>query len=107
MGQEPLEKDVATTKEPGELSAHSYPNPFNPETAIHFTLPEQGRVVLKIYDILGREVKTLIDEERPSGRHTVLWDGKDRAGQSVASGTYFYQIRFKDKILTRKIMLVR
>lgn len=107
MGQEPPAKGLATTKEPSELSAQSYPNPFNPTTSIHFTLPDQGRIVLKIYDILGREVNTLVDEERPSGQYIVLWDGQNHLGQVVALGTYFYQIRFRDKIITRKITLMR
>ena len=110
MGEEVhkyVAQDSAAAEEPLELSVQSYPNPFNPETNIHFTLPDQGRIVLKIYDILGREVNTLVDEEKPSGRYTVLWDGQNHLGQVVALGTYFYQIRFRDKIITRKIMLMR
>ena len=85
----------------------NYPNPFNPETTIQFTLPEQGRVTLKIFDVMGREVTTLLDEERSAGPYTALWDGKDTFGRSVASGLYFYQIRFKDKVLTKKFTLMR
>jgi len=107
MGQKPLEKEVATTREPGALSVQNYPNPFNPETTIQFTLPEQGRVTLKIFDVMGREVKTLVDEERFAGPYTALWDGKDTFGRSVASGMYFYQIRFKDNVLTKKFTLMR
>jgi len=90
-----------------EFSAQSYPNPFNPETSINFILPEQGRVLINIYNIMCKQIRTLVDEQRAAGRHEVLRDGKNSAGHPAASGMYFYQIKFKDKIITRKMMLVR
>ncbi|MDZ7290870.1 MAG: T9SS type A sorting domain-containing protein, partial [candidate division KSB1 bacterium] len=102
-----LAKDSAGEKEPVELSVQNYPNPFNPETRFQLTLPEPGRVVLKIFDILGREVKTLMDADKLAGRYTVVWDGKNRAGMEVASGTYLCQLQFNGQTLTQKILLMR
>jgi hypothetical protein len=70
----------------------NYPNPFNPTTVISFSLPNAEKVRLKIYNILGQEVKTLLDEEKPAGMHQLIWDGKDRNGAVVSSGLYFYKL---------------
>ena len=71
----------------------NYPNPFNPSTTIAFTLPAQDRVSVKIYNVLGAEIRTLVDREtRDAGRHEVVWDGRDKSGQQVASGTYLYTL---------------
>jgi hypothetical protein len=85
----------------------NYPNPFNPSTRIRFGLKEAGHVNLRIYDAVGRLVRVLIDEERPSGRYEEIWNGKDGAGREAASGVYFYSLRagaFKE---TRKMVLLR
>ena len=73
-----------------ELS-QNYPNPFNPVTKIQYEIPKDGLVSLKVYDVLGREVKNLVNEVKPAGRYTVLLDGSD-----LASGVYFYRIEFSD-----------
>ena len=65
----------------------NYPNPFNPSTTIRFDLSKSCIVTLKIFDILGREVETLIDESRPAGHYQVQWEGKN-----FGSGVYFYQL---------------
>lgn len=65
----------------------NYPNPFNPSTTIEYTIPENSRLSLKVYDILGKEVATLVDKEQNSGTYIVIWDAK-----SVSSGIYFYRI---------------
>ncbi len=70
----------------------NYPNPFNPNTTIRYDLPEQSIVSLTIYDILGREVKTLVNGARVMGKHTAIWDGKDRFGIPVSTGMYIYRI---------------
>jgi subtilisin family serine protease len=90
----------------------NYPNPFNPETRMAFTLPSQGYVTLRLYDVLGREIRTLADGEMPAGRHVSVWDGTDASGGSVASGIYVYRL---DAVgpsgqrisLSRKMMLLR
>ena len=90
-----------------KLSIANSPNPFNPSTNIHFTLPSEGRVVVKIFDILGREIATLIDAEKPAGSYAIVWSGKDSFGNDVASGVYFYQIRFGNQVLHKKMLLMR
>ncbi len=70
----------------------NYPNPFNPTTTIQFTLPEASMVTLKLFDILGREVVTLVDKEMTTGSHKVLFDAKN-----FASGVYFYRIQAKSE----------
>ncbi len=107
MGQEYFAKESSEPEPVAELTAQNYPNPFNPETRIQFTLPEPGRVVVKIYDILGREVNTLIDADRLSGKYSVNWDGRNSLGFEVVSGMYFYQIQFMGEILTSKMLLIR
>jgi tetratricopeptide (TPR) repeat protein len=92
---------------PSEFAIDNYPNPFNPTTEIRFTLPEDGHVILKIYDIQGKLVNTPINENQNEGVHVIHWDGKNNNGLALASGTYFYQIIFKDKVLNRKMLLLR
>jgi hypothetical protein len=73
----------------------NYPNPFNPTTIVRFALPQQAFVTLKIYDILGREISTLVNEERPAGFFDVTWTGTNGYGAKVASGVYFYRVEAK------------
>ena len=71
--------------------AQNYPNPFNPETTINFSLPIKKAISLKIYNTLGQEVRTLINNrEYLEGQHSVKWDSKDNHGRPVASGIYIY-----------------
>jgi hypothetical protein len=72
--------------------AQNYPNPFNPTTAIQFSLPVAANLTLKIHDILGQEVVTLVNEQRGSGTFEAVWDGRNSAGKQVASGMYFYSL---------------
>ena len=85
----------------------NYPNPFNPETAIRFQLPEATHVVMKIFNILGEEVRTLVDENFVAGSHTVRWDTKDYRGQNVPSGVYFYQLATPEFSQLRKMIVAR
>jgi hypothetical protein len=70
----------------------NYPNPFNPSTVISYTLPQSSHVTLRVLDMLGREVMTLVDQKQDAGTFSVTWKGLDQFGQSVSSGTYFYRI---------------
>ncbi len=72
--------------------AQNYPNPFNPSTTIRFGLPQASNVTLRLYDALGREVATLLSEQRPAGYVQVIWNGMNNSGARVASGIYFYRI---------------
>jgi hypothetical protein len=87
------------------------PNPFNPKTAISFTLPERSLVDLSIYDVSGRLVRTLLHGEMAAGAYTgeraAPWDGTDESGAAVRSGVYFYRLKAADLELTRKMVLVR
>jgi len=89
-----------------ELS-QNYPNPFNPTTTIRFALPEAGEVSLRIYNLSGQLVREVVNSRFESGRHSVLWDGKDAGGRQVASGIYWYKLRANDFVQTRKMVLVR
>jgi hypothetical protein len=95
----------------------NYPNPFlseaksrlagNPETEIRFQLPKANHVVLKIYNLLGEEVRTLVDEQREAGYQAVRWDGKDKNGKPVASGVYLYKLRAGNFSDVKKMSLLR
>jgi len=89
-----------------ELS-QNYPNPFNPSTTIEFALPRHSHARLTVYDLLGRQVAVLLDRELPAGTHRVRWDGKDDAGQPLASGIYFYQLTYDGGKQTKKMLLVK
>ncbi len=85
----------------------NHPNPFNPETDILFQLPIASHVVLKVYDALGQEVRTLADAPYAAGYHQVRWDGKDDNGQPSSSGTYFLNLKAGDFFQKMKMSLVR
>jgi len=86
----------------------NYPNPFNPSTTIAFDLPEDSKVSLIIYDIAGREIVKLIDDRLPAGFRNVVWDGKDKTGQTVASGLYIYAMRTSSGFqASKKMVFVR
>lgn len=80
----------------------NYPNPFNPATNITFSLPHSGEVKLKIYDLLGRELATLVNEKKEPGEYSVQWNA-----ENVPSGVYYYRIITVDFVETRKMVLVR
>ena len=85
----------------------NYPNPFNPTTIIAFDLPQSERVEISIYNVLGREVATLVDEYYEAGYHELTWDGRDRSGRDTASGIYFYRLRTDSHQAQKKMLLVR
>ena len=85
----------------------NYPNPFNPDTRIDFDLPQSSRVALAVFNVLGRKVKTLINEQMPAGTHTVVWDGREDNGNPVASGVYLYRLETGSSVFTRKMMLLK
>jgi hypothetical protein len=91
----------------GVSLAGNYPNPFNPETDISFSLPERTQVSLVIYNILGEKVKVLANGEMDAGSHTMHWDGRDGAGNSVASGVYFYRLKTENFDKTMKMVLMK
>jgi flagellar hook assembly protein FlgD len=83
------------------------PNPFNPSTAIKFYIPNDSRVKVAIYDILGREITTLTNEQKQAGYHIIYWNGKDRNGSDVASGVYLYRLFAGNYVKTKKMNLLK
>lgn len=85
----------------------NYPNPFNPSTTLKFDLPEEGAVHLVIYNILGQRVRTLVNQVLPAGRHGIVWDGRNQAGNIVSSGVYFCSLRTDNFFTSRKMILMK
>ena len=80
----------------------NYPNPFNPTTTIEYTLPQRASVEIKVLDVLGREVGTLVNEEKPSGVYSLQWNA-----DGAASGVYFYRLKVGGFVETKKMLLLR
>ncbi len=90
-----------------ELS-QNFPNPFNPVTTIRYGLPQAERVSLKIYNLLGEEVVTLVnDEQKAAGYHVAIWEGKDKRGVYVVSGLYAYLMRAGRFVMAKKLVLIK
>ena len=121
MIDEPLNEGPVVT---GYRLEQNYPNPFNPTTTISYCVPsteqrarsgEKGldsglnafRTTLKIYNLLGQEVRTLVEETRKAGYYTVTWNGRDNTGNEVSSGVYFYRINAGDYTATKRMVLIK
>ena len=89
------------------LLGPNHPNPFNPSTGIRFSLPTAGSATLAVYDLEGRRVRLLLQDDLAAGPHLVRWHGDDDGGAAVASGIYFYKLTAGGRTLTRKMMLVK
>ncbi|MBN1351977.1 S8 family serine peptidase [candidate division KSB1 bacterium] len=87
--------------------AKNYPNPFNPETTIKYQLPKATFAILKVYNLLGQQVRTLVDSEKKAGFYQVHWDGRNDAGSVVSSGIYLYKIDADGYHKTRKMLLLK
>ncbi len=87
--------------------AQNFPNPFNPTTTIQYRLPADATVTLDIYNNLGQKVRTLVDDFRSAGTHSVVWDGRNAAGSQVASGIYFYRVNAGTFSATRRMLLLK
>jgi hypothetical protein len=93
---------------PEQFALHySYPNPFNPSTTISYDLPEQAQVTLGIYDLLGKQIKTLVNQSQNAGKRTAVWDGTDNLGRQVSAGVYLYRIKAGEFSQTRKMLLLK
>jgi hypothetical protein len=98
----------ATTSAPKEFALFdNYPNPFNPNTEITYSLPQDAKVNLTIYNLLGEKVKTLADEYQTAGYKTVPWDGTDENGEVVSSGVYFYRLSAGNFTQAKKMILIK
>ena len=91
--------------------AQNYPNPFNPSTTISYDIPDSKvegvRVELKVYNLRGQLVKSLVDEVKQPGQFVVQWNGRNEDGEVTASGVYFYRIKAGDFTATRKMVLLK
>ena len=94
---------------PGEFSlSQNYPNPFNPTTTMYFDVPHSAHVTVTVYNVLGQQITTLVDQQMPPGkRHSVDWDGRATSGNQVASGIYFYKMEADNFVETKKMMMLK
>ena len=101
-------QETKVTTVPIEYALHqAYPNPFNPVTSINYDLPEAGLATLRVYNLLGQQVRTLVDQHMPAGRHTAKWQGRDDRGRTVPTGVYFIRFSAGGVIHHNKIMLLK
>jgi len=98
---------VGGTRRDYVLSVSAYPNPFNPETTVRYTVPSRGRVTLVVYDARGAHVATLVDAERGAGAYTATWDGRDEAGHPAGSGVYFARLASPSGTRSYKMTLLK
>jgi subtilisin family serine protease len=104
--------DYVETKQsvalPGDLQfLPNYPNPFSDQTTLEYVLPDPAAVRLAVYDVLGRQVRVLVDQKQEAGRHTVQWDGHDESGRRMASGVYLARLVVDGTTQVRKMTFVR
>jgi hypothetical protein len=90
-----------------EFSASNYPNPFNPTTTIAYSLPNDGMIELKVFNIKGQLVKTLVKGEQLAGSYETVWNGKDNNGKNVSSGIYFYKLSTEDDTIMKKMLMLK
>jgi hypothetical protein len=93
---------------PLQFALHqNYPNPFNPVTTLRYELPENGLVTITIYDMLGKQQKTLINQTQDAGYKSIIWDATNDYGKPVSAGIYLYQIQAGEFVQTKKIVLLK
>ena len=85
----------------------NYPNPFNPVTTLRYDLPEDALVNITIYDMMGRQVKTLINDQQTAGYRSIQWNATNDYGKPVSAGVYLYQIRAGEFVQTKKMVLLK
>lgn len=95
------------TQPDGFVLKQNYPNPFNPTTTISYDLNKNAEVSLKVFNLAGQEVKTLVNENQSAGSKQVTWDGRDNNGRQVASGIYLYQLQAGTQMQTKKMVLLK
>ena len=92
---------------PAEFQLHdNFPNPFNPSTVITYDLAVDGFVDLSIYNVVGKKVKTIVNQNETAGRKITAWYGRDDVGNSLSAGMYFYRLTAGGKVFTKKMVLV-
>jgi hypothetical protein len=86
---------------------NNYPNPFNPSTTIKYSVPKNSNIKVRIYNMMGQLIKTLVNESKSPGNYEVQWYGKNEENLSVASGIYFYQLESENFVKTNKMILLK
>ena len=93
---------------PEDFALHqNYPNPFNPTTQIQYDLPEDQFVTIAIYDVIGRNVRTLMNANQTAGYHTIHWDARNDMGEGISAGMYIYTIQAGEFRATKKMVLLK
>ncbi|HPM36567.1 MAG TPA: T9SS type A sorting domain-containing protein [candidate division Zixibacteria bacterium] len=87
--------------------SQNYPNPFNPTTTIEYSVPVRSQVTIEIFNVLGQQVRTLVNEPQSAGSYRVEWNGSDKAGNSVSTGVYLYRFQAGDVVQTKKMLLIK
>jgi flagellar hook assembly protein FlgD len=87
--------------------ASAYPNPMNPTATIRYTVGVPGKVTLRVFDVTGRVIKTLVEETKTTGAYAVVWDGTNDRGEKVASGVFFYQFEAPGYQSAKKLVIVQ
>jgi len=105
-GPTAVEGDAAVTVNDFRLH-QNFPNPFNPVTTINYEIGNTQNVTLSIYNLLGQEIRTLVDARQPAGSHSATWNGLDNSGSMVESGIYLYKLQAGNEILTNKMILMK
>lgn len=96
-----------STPSPAKVEITNFPNPFNPETTLFFSLPNEQKIELTIYNLKGQKVRQLAKGQFPSGNNSIVWNGKDANGKPVGSGIYFYKLKTDDKVISKKMLLLK
>ncbi|MBE0567514.1 MAG: T9SS type A sorting domain-containing protein [Krumholzibacteria bacterium] len=99
--------DISGVPEARPFAVRNFPNPFNPATSIEYSLPRRGHLSLKVFNVRGELVRTLVDEVRDQGTGTATWDGTNDLGRQVPSGVYFYEARTGGQVKVHKMALVK
>ena len=85
----------------------NYPNPFNPSTTVRYQIPNDANVALDIYNLQGQKIRTLVSKEQKAGYYSVVWDGRNEAGQTVSSGLYLYRVQAGSFVATHKMLMIK
>ncbi|MCK4661759.1 MAG: T9SS type A sorting domain-containing protein, partial [Bacteroidales bacterium] len=89
------------------VSVTNYPNPFNSETTISYIISVSSNVIIEIYNIQGKKIKTLVNKYKVSGNHSVVWNGNDYNGKIVSSGIYYCRLRAVNSLITKKMIIIQ
>ena len=108
VGESDVSVDEPADNFPREFVLYSnYPNPFNPTTTLRYDLPEDSHVSIMIFDLMGREIRTLINKQQSAGIKSIMWDGTNDLGQPLSAGMYLYRISAGDFHSVKKMVLLK